>query len=63
MENPPRLIIIALALLIIGVVLPFLMVMGLLESTLALCFIAGLSSPAGLITGIIGIAHYTRGRK
>ena len=63
MENPLRLIIIAVALLLIGVILPFLMVLGLLESTLPLNFIAYACSTAGFITGFIGIAQYTRGRK
>ena len=63
MENRFRLIIIAVVLLITGVVLPFLMVLQLLESTLALNFIAALSSPVGLILGFIGIAQYRRGRK
>jgi len=63
MENPLRLIIIALVLLIIGVVLPFLMVMELLESTLALNFISAICSTIGLITGFVGIAQYMRARK
>jgi uncharacterized membrane protein len=63
MENPFKLIIVAIVLLLMGAILPFLMVMGLLESTLALCFMAGLSSPAGLILGVIGIAMHMRSRK
>jgi len=63
MENPVRLIIIAFVLLIIGLVLPFLMVLGLVESTLLLCFLAYGSSTAGLILGFVGIAQYRRGQK
>ena len=63
MENPSRLIIIALALLVIGVVLPFLMVMEMLASTIFLNLTSFVCSTVGLITGFIGIAQYRRGRK
>ncbi len=63
MENPFRLIIIALVLLIIGLVLPFLMVLRLVESTLLLSFLAYGSSTAGFILGFVGIAQYRRGQK
>lgn len=58
-----KLIIAALVLLLIGVILPFLMVLELLESTLPLNFVAALSSTMGIIIGFIGIAQYMRGRK
>ncbi len=60
MQNPVRLIIIAFVLLLMGVVLPFLMVIQLLPSTLPLNFMASLCSTAGFITGFIGIAQYVR---
>jgi len=63
MENPLRLIIVAIVLLLIGVILPFLMVMELLESTLFLNFISYGCSTAGFITGFIGIAQYVRAGK
>ena len=63
MGNPLRLIIAALVLLLVGVVLPFLMVLELLESTLPLNFVAALSSTMGIIIGFIGIAQYMRARK
>ncbi len=63
MENPFRLIIIAFVLLIIGLVLPFLMVLGLVESTLLLCFLAYGSSTTGLILGFVGMTQYMRSRK
>ena len=44
MENPLRLIIVAIVLLLIGVILPFVMVMQWLESTLFLNFLAAFSS-------------------
>ena len=63
MENPARLIAIAFGLLVIGVVLPFLMVIQLVESTLFLNFLAVACSIAGLTTGFMGITQYFRSRK
>jgi hypothetical protein len=63
MENPLRLVGIGFGLLVIGVVLPFLMVIGLLESTLFLNFLAVASSIGGLTAGFIGISQYLRSRK
>jgi hypothetical protein len=62
-ENALKLIIVGFVLLLVGVVLPFLMVLGLVESTLLLSFLAYGSSTAGLILGFVGIAQYSRGRK
>jgi len=56
-QNPLRLIAIAFALLVIGVVLPFLMVIKVLESTLFLNFLAVGCSTGGLITGFVGITQ------
>ena len=58
MLSPVRLILMALALRLIGVVLPFMMVMEYLESTLALNFLSQVCSTAGLIIGFVGIAQY-----
>jgi len=58
MENPLRLIIVALVLLLLGVLLPTLMVLQLVESTLLLNFLSYDCSTAGLITGFNGIALY-----
>jgi len=60
MENPAKLLKIASGLLIIGVVLPFLMVLNIIESTLPLNILAAACSVAGLTTGFIGIAQYRR---
>jgi hypothetical protein len=57
MENPLKLVAIGFGLLIIGVVLPFLMVVELVESTLFLNFLAVASSIAGLTTGFLGITQ------
>ncbi len=63
MQNPYSLIIVALVLLLLGAVLPFLMVLGVLESTLALNFFAALSSTMGFILGFIGVAKLMRTRR
>ena len=63
MDSPVKLIIIATVLLIIGVVLPFMMVLELLEKMLVLSAVSFVCSTAGLIMGFIGIAQYTRARR
>ena len=63
MENPLRLLAIAFVLLIVGVVLPLLMVIGLLESTPFLNFVAAACSVAGLTVGFVGITLARRSDK
>lgn len=63
MQNRFRLLAIGFGLLLIGVVLPFLMVVGLLESTLFLNLLAVACSIGGLTTGFVGITHYLRRRE
>ena len=58
--SPARLILLGFVLLMIGVCVPFLMLLKLLESTLFLSFLAYLSSVAGLVLGIAGAAMYSR---
>jgi len=53
-----RLIVIGFFLVLLGAVLPFLMVMGLVESTLLLNFVAFSASVVGLFLGVIGMATY-----
>jgi hypothetical protein len=60
MENAVKLIITGFILLLLGLVLPSLMLLGLLESTLPLNFMSYASSTAGLVVGFIGIALYRR---
>ena len=60
MQHPLRLILIAFALLVIGVALPFLMVIGVLHSTLPLNLVAYSCSVGGFIAGFVGIAQYRR---
>lgn len=46
--------------LVVGVVLPFLMVLRILASTFALNFLAFASSVGGLFLGMLGLAEYVR---
>ena len=63
MQNPYRLIVVALVLLVVGAVLPFLMVNHVLPSTLALNLFSAVSSTVGFILGFIGIAQLMRSRR
>jgi len=53
-----RLIIIGLLLTLMGFVLPFLIVLGVLKSTFLLNFLAFTVSVGGLFMGIIGVSMY-----
>lgn len=53
--SPLKMIVLGFVLLVIGFILPFAMVMRALESTLALNFLAYLSSVVGLVLGLLGI--------
>jgi len=61
--SPLRLIILGFVLLLIGFILPFLMVLQILPSTLLLNFLAYLSSLFGLVIGIVGLVLYSQARK
>jgi len=52
-----------LLLMFLGIVLPFLMVIQVLESTFFLNFFSWGSSVAGLSLGMIGFAMYSRNRR
>jgi hypothetical protein len=58
--HPVRTILIGFALVLLGVILPFLMVIHVLESTFFLNFFSYTVSLVGLILGIIGAAMYVR---
>lgn len=64
-DKDPRLLLgIGLCLLLLGVILPLLMIMQVLESTFFLNFIAYTSSVVGLIVGIMGaFAFAARNRR
>jgi len=60
-ERNPRLIfVIGFALVLLGAVLPWLMVLHVIKSAFALNFLAAGASVAGLVLGVIGTAFYVR---
>jgi len=61
--SPFQLILIGFVLLVIGFLLPFLMVLQLLESTLLSNFVAYLASLFGLIIGLVGIVLHGHPRR
>lgn len=64
MMNSPRfLLIISILLMLLGIVLPFLMVIHVLASTFFLNFFSWGASVAGLAFGTIGFAMYTREKR
>ena len=58
--SPLKIILIGFALVVLGVVLPFLMVLHILESTFFLNFFSYGASLVGLFLGLIGSAYYVR---
>ena len=60
MEHPKRLIVVGFFLVLFGFIAPFLIVLGVLESTFALNFISYAASVAGLFMGMIGAAMVAR---
>ena len=64
MMNSPRLLLaLGLFLMILGIVIPFLIVIRVMESTFFLNFFSWGASVAGLFLGIIGVATWVRKRK
>ncbi len=59
-SRPLTLILIGFVLVLLGAVLPFLIVLGLLPSTWPLNFGSFVASVAGLFLGVIGSAMYVR---
>ncbi len=58
--TPKQMIIIAVFLLLLGVLLPFLMVMGVLESTFFMNFLGYACQVTGLFVGMFGIFTVVR---
>lgn len=56
LNHPGRLMMIAVGMMLFGVVMPFLMVLHILESTFFLNFLSFISSTLGSFLGIISIA-------
>lgn len=62
--NSPRLLLsLGIILMLLGIILPFLMVIHVLESTFFLNFFSWGASVAGLAFGTIGFSIYSRGKK
>jgi hypothetical protein len=62
-SSPLKIILIGFALVVLGAVLPFLMVIHILKSTFFLNFFSYTASLVGLILGIIGSALYVKLKK
>lgn len=63
MRSPRLLLGLGLSLMLLGVILPFLMVIHLIESTFFLNFFSWGASVVGLALGMIGVAMLTSSRK
>jgi len=63
MNSPRFLLGLGIVLMLLGIVLPFLMVIKVLESTFFLNFFSWGASVAGLAFGTIGFAMYSRSRR
>ena len=64
MMNSPRLLVsLGLTLMLLGIILPFLMLIHMLESTFFLNFFSWGASVGGLFLGVIGVATWVRTRK
>jgi hypothetical protein len=63
MTSPRFLLSLGVILMLLGIILPFLMVIKVLESTFFLNFFSWGASVAGLSFGTIGFAMWSRGRK
>jgi Co/Zn/Cd efflux system component len=60
---PWQMMLIGFLLLVIGVVLPFAMILKLIEPTLLLGFVAYLASFMGLVMGLVGVILHTAGQR
>jgi hypothetical protein len=61
--DPRHLIAIGFVLVLLGFVIPFLMVIRVIESSFLLGFLSYGGSVTGLFLGLIGAAWYTRTRR
>ncbi len=61
--HPWQLILIGLVLSLMGVILPYLMVIQALPSTFFLNFFSYAASMSGLFLGIIGASRYIKGNR
>lgn len=64
MMNSPRLLLsLGLILMLLGIILPFMMIIHVLESTFFLNFFSWGASVSGLFLGFIGVAMWVRVNK
>lgn len=61
--SPKMMMLVGGALVLCGVIMPFLMVMRLIPTTFLLVFLAYAASMSGLILGLLGAALYARERR
>lgn len=62
--NSPRLMLsLGLTLMLLGIILPFLMLIHVLESTFFLNFFSWGASVGGLFLGVISVATWVRAKK
>jgi hypothetical protein len=61
--SPIKIILVGFVLVVLGAVLPFLMVLHILESTFFLNYFSYGASLVGLFLGVIGSAYYVRQKK
>ena len=62
MRSPRFLLILGLFLMLLGIVLPFLMVIHVVPSTFLLNFFSWGASVVGLALGMIGVATYVKNK-
>ncbi|MEJ5310256.1 MAG: hypothetical protein WHX52_10820 [Anaerolineae bacterium] len=60
LAHPWKLLVLAFVLLLLGLLLPLLMVLGVLNSTFFLNFLAYAASFSGMVLGMIGAVLYSR---
>ena len=63
MNNPRLLLSLGVFLMLLGIILPFLMVMRVIESMFFLNFFSWGASVSGLFLGFIGVATWSKMRK
>jgi hypothetical protein len=61
--NPRAIIALGFFLVLLGFLLPFLMVMHIIESSFFMNFFSYAASLTGLLLGLIGVAWYTRSHR
>ena len=61
MRSPRFLIALGLALMLLGIIIPFLMVLRVLPAGFALSFFSAGASATGMVLGTIGVAFYVQG--